>query len=119
MQAYVNRRDSISAALAELNKYPVGSKRPSLPLASSSVLQSPHKPTRFTRSSFSQLEKNYEFLLNENELLKSQLAETKKELNTYKNPGSSSLRSVLKYAVPRASRTEIPEASSENQPESE
>ena len=40
-------------------------------------------------------------------------------MNTYKNPGSSSLRSVLKYAVPRASRTEIPEASSENQPESE
>jgi len=30
MQAYVNRRDSISAALAELNKYPVGSKRPSV-----------------------------------------------------------------------------------------
>ncbi|CAG8835049.1 26730_t:CDS:1, partial [Gigaspora margarita] len=30
MQAYVNRHDLISTALAELNKYPGGSKRPSV-----------------------------------------------------------------------------------------
>ncbi|CAG8836149.1 7806_t:CDS:1, partial [Cetraspora pellucida] len=47
-----------------------------------------------------------DFLKNENEMLKLQFAAMKEELETYKNPETCSLRSALKYPVPRVSHAE-------------
>ncbi|CAG8823079.1 7218_t:CDS:2, partial [Cetraspora pellucida] len=71
-----------------------------------------------TRSNTFLLEKEKEILLtknnflkNENELLKVQFVAMKEELETYKNPGTCSLHSALKYLVSRISNAETPKAS--------
>ena len=53
-------------------------------------------------------------LKNENALLKSQISVANEELNTYKNHGTFSLRSVLKYPVPRIP-TESSQSTTEDQ----
>ena len=86
---------------------PSTNKQPSVQLVKSSQPLSNklnHRP--FTRSNVALLEKEKELLENENEMLKqkneilkTQFAAVKEELETYKNPGTCSLRSALKYPV--------------------
>ncbi|CAG8524483.1 18253_t:CDS:2, partial [Racocetra fulgida] len=65
--------------------------------------QSTPKPNPYyTRTNFTQLVTENETLKNEIELLKAQFTATKEELETYKNPGTSSLHSVLRYNFLRA-----------------
>ncbi|CAG8557686.1 5052_t:CDS:2, partial [Scutellospora calospora] len=87
--SYLNQRDTISAAINELNKYPVNYKRPSI---NSLMLEN-------------------KMLKNEVELLKIQFTATQEELETYKYPGTSSLHSVLKYNFSHALQVETLDSS--------
>ncbi|CAG8736386.1 13976_t:CDS:1 [Cetraspora pellucida] len=110
------------------NDQPSAQQNESLPLLSNiqPSTQSDKSPSQsstnlnhhLTRSNTFLLEKEKEILLtennflkNENELLKVQFVAMKEELETYKNPGTCSLRSALKYLVPRISNAETPKAS--------
>ncbi|CAG8797292.1 24309_t:CDS:1 [Gigaspora rosea] len=50
--------------------------------------------------------------------LKVELTSTQEELGIFKSPGTSSLRSILKYNLPHAPQTVNSEASLENRSES-
>ncbi|CAG8450914.1 14552_t:CDS:2 [Racocetra fulgida] len=82
--------------------------------------QSTPKPNHpyYTRTNFTQLITENETLRNEIELLKTQFTATKEELETYKSPGTSSLRSVLRYNFPRAPQAETLDIPSEIRQES-
>ena len=83
--------------------------------SSSSVQKSTNsKHFHSTRSNVEQLIEENIKLKNENALLKSQISVANEELNTYKNPGTSSLCSVLKYPVPRIP-TESSQSTTEDQ----
>ena len=75
-----------------------------------------------THSNVALLEKEKELLENENKILKSKNKRLKttfvaisEELEAYKSPGTCSLRTALKYSVPRTSQSEVPNVSSDQQ----
>ncbi|CAG8787893.1 13459_t:CDS:2, partial [Racocetra fulgida] len=76
--------------------------------------QSTPKPnSHYIRTNFTQLVTENEILKNEIELLIAQFTATKEELETYKSPGTSSLRSVLRYNFLRAPQAETLDIPSE------
>ncbi len=68
--------------------------------------------SHYTRFTVDELQR----LRNENEQLKNQMTVTKEELESYKNPGTCSLRSILKYL---SSRKHLPAEVSTSESQSE
>ncbi|CAI2199840.1 18863_t:CDS:2, partial [Funneliformis geosporum] len=77
------------------------------------VESSPAFPSHSTRLNINMLKEENIMLKNKNELMKAQIAQIKEELNTYKNPGTCTLRSALKYPVPQKDTSICPASHNE------